>query len=266
LGAPTCGCPDDEDINLSDPKEPEMTTVMTTTSPSQTSPATSPLEIVTLDLYKDIHKAIRSELFTVTLQAGNVDPSSRPGRVEVCDHVEGVIGMLVGHAHHEDTFVQPSIEQHLPDLAEQIDGDHVRLERWMDNLRNLAYEAVGATGPTQRAEVHRLYTELAAFTSSYLAHQDFEEREVMPALDKAIGFEAVLGIHVSIISTIPPDEMAQALAVMIPSINIDDRAELLGGMRAGAPAEVFEGVWGLTRSVLPASDFAALGNRLGLAA
>ncbi len=53
---------------------------------------------------------------------------------------------------------------------------------------------------------------------------------------------------------------------MIPAMNIDDRTELLGGMRAGAPAEVFEGVWGLTGSVLPAADFAALGARLGLAA
>lgn len=220
----------------------------------------------TIDLYRDIHKAIRTELFTVTLQAGNVDPASRSGRVEVANHVDTVIEMLVGHAHHEDTFVQPSIEQHLSDLAEQIESDHVRLERWMDDLKNQAYEAVGAQGPAQRDEVHRLYTDLAAFTGSYLAHQDLEERVVMPALDEALGFEAVLGIHVSIVSSIPPDQMAQALAIMIPSINIDDRTELLGGMRAGAPPEVFEGVWGLTGSVLSPADFAALGTRLGLAA
>ena len=88
----------------------------------------------------------------------------------------------------------------------------------------------------------------------------------MPALDQALGFEAVLGIHVAIVSNIPPDQMAQSLAIMIPAMNIDDRTELLGGMRAGAPAEVFEGVWGWTGSVLPAADFAALGARLGLAA
>ena len=74
----------------------------------------------------------------------------------------------------------------------------------MDSLKNMAYEAVGAQGPAQRAEIHRLYTDLAAFTGSYLAHQDLEERVVMPALDEALGFEAVLGIHVSIVSSIPP--------------------------------------------------------------
>ena len=239
---------------------------MVITPASQTSPSTSPLQLVAVDLYRDIHKAIRSELFAVTVQAGNVDPAFRPGRVEVADHVDAIIELLIAHAEHEDTYVQPSIEQHLPDLAEQIEGDHVRLEAWMDGLKNLAYEAVGAQGTAQRAEAHRLYTELAAFTSSYLAHQDLEERVVMPALDQALGFEAVLGIHVAIVSNIPPEQMAQALAIMIPAINIDDRTELLGGMRAGAPAEVFEGVWGLTGSVLSPSDFAALGARLGLAA
>ena len=48
-------------------------------------------------------------------------------------------------------------------------------------------------------------------------------------------------------------------------MNIDDRTELLGGMRAGAPAEVFAGVWGLAGSVLAPADFTALGARLGIA-
>ena len=47
-------------------------------------------------------------------------------------------------------------------------------------------------------------------------------------------------------------------------MNVDDRTELLGGMQAGAPAEVFAGVWGLADSVLPPADLAALATRLGL--
>ena len=48
--------------------------------------------------------------------------------------------------------------------------------------------------------------------------------------------------------------MAKSLALMLPAMNIDDRTELLGGMRAGAPAEVFDGVWGLAGSVLDTGD------------
>ena len=48
-------------------------------------------------------------------------------------------------------------------------------------------------------------------------------------------------------------------------MNIDDRVALLGGMRAGAPAEVFNGVWSLAGSVLDPTDVAALAHRLDLA-
>ena len=47
-------------------------------------------------------------------------------------------------------------------------------------------------------------------------------------------------------------------------MNIDDRADLLGGMKAGAPPEVFAGVWGLVGSILDGRDYAELGARLGL--
>ena len=86
----------------------------------------------------------------------------------------------------------------------------------------------------------------------------------MPALDAAIGFEATLDIHTAIVSSIPPEQMATSLAVMLPAMNVDDRAELLGGMREGAPAEVFDGVWSLTTSVLEPADVTSLAARLGL--
>jgi hypothetical protein len=51
---------------------------------------------------------------------------------------------------------------------------------------------------------------------------------------------------------------------MLPAMNLDDRVELLGGMQAGAPPEVFDGVWSLARSVLPAADHQAVARRLAL--
>ena len=39
-------------------------------------------------------------------------------------------------------------------------------------------------------------------------------------------------------------------------MNIDDRTDMLGGMKAGAPPEVFAGLWGLVGSVLTPADYA----------
>jgi hypothetical protein len=223
------------------------------------------LEPVTFDLYRDIHKGIRAELFAVTGAAGSLDPADRAGRADLAAHVHTVADMLVLHAEHEDAAGQPVLEQHLPALAEQVAIDHPVLEARIAAIRELADTAVESPSEAARGDVHRVYIELAAFTGAYLAHQDFEEREIMPALMRAIGFEEVLAIHQAIVGSIPPDAMAKSLAVMLPAMNVDDRTELLGGMQQGAPAEVFAQVFGLARSVLTPAEGNALARRLGVA-
>ncbi len=220
--------------------------------------------LVVLDLYKDIHKGIRADLFSVTARAGEVDPLDRPGRVDLARRVRAGVDLLVSHAHHEDTVIQPVLETERPDLAELIAADHHRLEPRMDDLIVLAGAVAEAGDADARRWGHHLYLELADFTGTYLAHQHTEERVVMPALEAALGVEAVVGLHEAIVGSIPPDEMASSLAVMMPAMNVDDRAELLGGMRQGAPGDVFAGVWALVGTVLDPADTARLASRLGL--
>ena len=216
---------------------------------------------VSVDLYRDIHKGIRAELFAVTGEAGRLDPASAPARVALADYVRGVVDTLEAHAAHEDAGVQPVLEDQLPDLAVRIHDDHERLAPRAAALIDLADEAAAATVTCRSA----LYLELADFTGTYLLHQDVEERIVLPALRTAIGPREILAIHGAIIASIPPDQMARSLAFMLPAMNIDGCAELLAGMRAGAPPQVFEGVWGLAASVLTPADHAALADRLGVA-
>ena len=218
-----------------------------------------------VDLYRDIHKAIRAELFATTVDAGRVDPADRSGRQVLAQRVDDLVELLVTHAEHEDTAVQPTLEVHMPRLAERIEDEHAQLEARMVDLRSLAIGRPRRSPGRPAHRRHHLYLELASFTSAYLEHQDLEERVVMPDLETIIGAEVVGAIHGAIIGSIPPDVMATSLALMLPAMNIDDRTELLGGMRAGAPAEVFAGVWGLAGSVLDDAGYAALAHRLDLA-
>ena len=231
---------------------------MTTTFP------TTSLRPVAFDLYRDIHKGIRAELFATTLEAGRLDPADRAARIAVAERVAGLVELLVTHAEHEDGAIQPELERHLPDLAERVEADHLHLETRLLRLDGWARDAADAGPGAQRERSHGLYVELASFTSAYLDHQDVEERVIMPALEATIGVDAVIGVHQAIIGAIPPAQMATSLAVMLPAMNVDDRTELLGGMQAGAPPEVFSGVWALTTDVLEARDVAPLAARLGL--
>lgn len=235
-----------------------MTINTTDTNPTR-------FELVTFDLYRDIHKGIRGELFALTAAAGQTDPGDRAARCALAAHVGDVHQLLESHAEHEDAAIQPLVEIHLPDVAEQVALDHLTFDARGEDLVALATAAVDAPVSDRRRILHNLYLDLASFTSTYLTHQDLEERVLMPGLERAIGVDAVVGVHHQIIGAIPPDEMTRSLALMLPAMNLDDRAEMLGGMRAQAPAPVFEGVWSLAGSVLAPADRNALATRLELA-
>jgi hypothetical protein len=242
---------------------------MTTTSPTTiTSPMTSVVEpdfrIPAVDLYRDIHKGIRAELFAVTSTAGSIDPSDRCDRAALADHVVSVAGVLESHAHHEDAVIDPVLERHLPDLAAVINDDHARLERMFSSVADLAEAVVDVEACDQRRLLQFLHLDLARFTSAYLGHIDLEERVVMQRLPALLGIDEIAAMHGAIVGSIPPDEMARSLAFMLPAMNVDDRAELLGGIRMAAPPEAFDATIGLARSVLCAVDFSALAERLGV--
>jgi len=222
---------------------------------------------VTFDLYKDIHKAIRAELFDVTRTAGTTDPGADDDRVALAERVARLVRLLVSHAEHEDAHMQDLIVRHVPLLGQRVEAEHVALDARMLGLGTLANAAADArTGAPARGRLHDLYLELASFTSAYLDHIDMEERQIMPALCSVMPVPALLDVHQAIVGSIPPPEMAESLALMLPAQNVDDRTELLGGMQAGAPPEVFAGVVGLARSVLAARDFDAVATRLGVTA
>src|SRR5690349_14729019 len=83
---------------------------------------------VTHDLYRDVHKGIRAELFGTTLQAGSLDPSDDAARAALAGRVRGVRELLSAHAGHEDTHVQPLLEEHVPALAGEVARAHARIE------------------------------------------------------------------------------------------------------------------------------------------
>jgi hypothetical protein len=218
----------------------------------------------TIDPYRDIHKGIRAVLFSITGEAGRIDPGDRDARGVFAAHVDAAANLLEGHADHEDRFVQPVLEEHAPALALEIANAHVSIAARVTALRVAAGAAVDVATAAERSTMHQLYLDLARFTAAYLEHQEMEERVVTPTLLAAVGDDEVRRVDEALVASIPPDEMAAGLAVMFPAMNVDDRADMLGAMRMGAPEQVFAGVWALAQSVLEPSDTRALAARLGL--
>jgi hypothetical protein len=237
---------------------------MTATTTTPLIVETAALETVTVDMYRDIHKGIRNGLFGVTLAAGQVDPHDPVAVRGVADRWTAMVELLVGHAEHEDVFVQPVIERFAPAYAEEIAVAHPRLEAQMAELEVLADRAADSCPEQARLLTHRLYLGLASFTAEYLQHQEFEEFEVMVMLSQYLAPEELRAIDNAIVASIPPEQMAKSAAYMLPAMNIEDQTDLYAGARGGVPPEVFQGMLMLAESVLEPERYQTLRTRLGV--
>ena len=89
-----------------------------------------------------------------------------------------------------------------------------------------------------------------------------EETDNHRALIEAYSDEEVLAIEHAIVGSLSPEESFAGLRWMIPHINASERAFLLGGMRRGAPPEVFKLVMELACEALSQRDFYKLEKAL----
>jgi len=239
-------------------------TMTADTTLAQLGVETAQLDVVAFDVYRDIHKGIRHELFAVTSEVGSADPHDGASLATTAERLRSLVKLLLSHAEHEEEFLQGLIEVHAPRLADAVVRDHEWLDAQMAQLEVLADRAVEGAGDDQRLVVHKLYLGLASFTADYLGHQAFEELEISPQLSIAMGPDELAAVNQVIVASIPPDEVELGLRLMLPAMNVDDRVELLGGMRAGAPPEVFAGVMGLAGQVLDDETYRATATRLGV--
>jgi hypothetical protein len=74
----------------------------------------------------------------------------------------------------------------------------------------------------------------------------------------------ILAIEHAIVASQSPEDAQLSLRWMLPHMTPGERALMLGGLRAHAPAEAFEGVLSLIRPLLGGRDWRKLALALGL--
>lgn len=100
-------------------------------------PVGAPFALVGHGLYRNIHKALRADLFAVCVGAGTLDPSDQAGRSALATQVLSTVELLEQHGSHEDVHIQPVLESTLPHLAERVASDHVTVDAAMATLASI---------------------------------------------------------------------------------------------------------------------------------
>lgn len=236
---------------------------MSTTAPAPVEAPDAPQ--LPLDLFREVHKGLRRALFDTTTAIGAADLRSADERDAILDRVDALIALLHHHHAHEDTHIQPHLVGCDPALAAVVDEGHretdegiLELEQDAHRLRLAAGEGAVVAGPD-------LYRRLALFTAHYLAHMALEEGGVMDALRSGRTDDELLAVEMGLRGAVPPPLMCDFIAVMVPAMNRAERASMLGGMHAGAPAEIFELFRASAEAALTQEAYAVLAGDIDIA-
>jgi hypothetical protein len=216
------------------------------------------------DFYREVHKGLRRTLFDVTVDAGKVDYEVADERDRVVDRVHATIELLHSHHRHEDEFVQPLLELHAPRLAAIVASGHTEIESDLIEIELVTDRLVGATGAEAVVSGLGLYHTLAMFTARYLAHMALEEGDVMKELRRAMTVAELFEVDMALRGSIAPPAMCTFITIMAPAMNLQERVNMLGGMRAGATAEIFELFRATAEAALEPADYRDVAEALGL--
>lgn len=212
-----------------------------------------------IDLYREVHKGLRVALSDLVREVGSLDVSDAES-VAVFSALFADIDMMLAthHAHEEGGRLGELIAQHVDaDVVRSAHEAHDRFEAMLHDLR-VAVAALSSGG----TDTERLYDDVVAFVAAYLLHMNVEEQQVMPALRSRVDHDELFGITMEIRTSVPPPEMCVFLRYMLPAMNPDERVGTLGGMKAGAPPDIFEMFWGVAERSLAAGDLAEVADRL----
>lgn len=213
------------------------------------------------DLYAGIHKALRLQFATTLTTLGSTDADDADALVAALDAVEHLLVACERHLAHENEFLHPALEQARPGSSAEAAAEHAQQAAEVAALR---LQSDALRRQPAAAALARLYRSLALFIASNLLHMQHEETVHNAALWAAYSDAELLAIEQRLVAAIPLPEVLALLPTLIPALNGGERAELIGGLRTGLPAGLFEQVMAVARTVLAPAALERLEVALGL--
>lgn len=219
---------------------------------SQTIHATFPHAATRVDIYLRIHKALRACMADTLLWLGRLDCADPREVADAMAQVRGIADFCAGHLRHEDDFVHPALEAARPGAARAIEDEHVHHTADCARLAQLA-DAIEQAGAAERQPLaNQLYRALALFLAESLAHMDVEETANNAILWGGYDDGQLMDIEHAIVASLSDQERAITMRWMLPALNPGELLAMLEGVRASAPAPVFDAMLAGMRPLLAA--------------
>jgi hypothetical protein len=212
--------------------------------------------------FNNVHKAVRAGLFELCLQVARTDFGDPAAAAASARSVVELMDFLDEHAEHEQRFVFPELASFAPDLAAELETEHLRMDVVQSKIRSLAHRAHGSANRSDREQAGRLLgRNLALLVGDQLRHLDREETEANAAAWANRTDAELAQIQARAQAAMSPETRDRFARRILPALNVGEQVELLAGARMNLPGPAFGALVGLAREVLGPDRWVTLARR-----
>jgi hypothetical protein len=210
------------------------------------------------NVFNNIHKGLRHMLFQTQITIQQTDFASAEADAVIAE-LEHVLACYDTHADHEDQFILENIIEQEPQIAAELEKDHVVDHELSAKLRaQIATWKEAANSEAKEDAAKAIFYALNSFIAFNLYHMNKEETELLPLLWKHFTDGEILEMEHRIVASIPPPVLMEESRWMMRSISNNEISDWMGGIKLGAPAPVYQMFVQMAQEELPQARFAAL--------
>ena len=217
-----------------------------------------------VDLYVGIHKALRALLGDTLVAVGRMDVEDDLELAQATQRVLQLLDFMRSHLQHENEFIHPALEARAPGASGVIAHEHEEHEAEIAALAGETTALLNLPAAGRAAAALALYRHLSLFVAHNFEHMHVEETAHNAVLWARYTDAELIALHDALVASIPPQEMMFVMRWLVPFMNPQERAAMLGDMRVHAPAPAFAAALAVARPHLTMLEWKKLMASLGL--
>lgn len=210
-----------------------------------------------------IHKGLRAALYQTALQLQQTDFTEEDQTEETLNKVREIVMLFEGHAHKEDNFVLPMINEYEPSVVAAFNAEHEEDDRLGKELNraveNIANSSTILEKIVSGRELNESFVRFMVFNLNHMAK---EEDIINKILWRYYSDDEIKAVVAKISKADPPWIHEFYVTWMIRGINNLEAVNWIKATEKGVPPIVFQSLIQKAKQELPAKRFQKISRSL----
>jgi hypothetical protein len=208
-----------------------------------------------VNIFNQIHKGLRALLYETSILLQQTDFSHKEEMQTAIKRVTLVADMFDDHAHHEDNFILPAINEYEPSIVDAFEQEHeldAKLTRALKDSLQALQMASPLVRPNMANELSKTFVQFMVFN---LEHMSKEESILNKILWRYYSDEEILDIQKKIVANLSPWSASVSSGWIIRGLNNPEILRWLKSVEESAPETVFQNLFATAERELPEHRF-----------